>query len=1265
MAVSTGKFRDRVCNHMVMDNDLVQTKLNQTLPNKTWQNSCDSTSKHLMSKPIFSQHQGSSVGLIHEEDNTICDCMCECDCEDHVSGRCPHDIRTNHVNNRSTKMDKLSAVISEKPPQTCVLCQSADRQGYNTHSLFDCCFLSESDRYDLLYGHDSEEDEEESECIYSEVVPPQKLKTNKLTGDKPQCLIAPVADLSKPNTCVLCKAAGDRHGYDTHWLLQCPFLSEEDRYDLLYGHYSDLEEDEVSVYGHDPVRDEEDEENVYETDCGHVSNRGEEDIHGYDSKCDEENVYSMPKNEKNNYTVCGGEDMHTTSCVCEQSSDTQKEDNEEEEEEVDHHSDTFVYMNNGFGSVFRNSICSYDTQHEDEPISSDCLRDNMSIMPTSCITRPVLVAYYDDMPITILLSSGSNVNTIGLNIVQSFEMPYVPICKVSYDDGIPDGAVGELHCQLLIEQTELQLDAFVVPEVEQNVLGGAPFMTTNDVFVLPSKEMIVINGSLNIQYSRNSFITTGESESSTNHTTTDYDMSGYSMTAVHDSDNYSESEKLYDVSSSTSGKTSNVSSNSPCVLYHGAVKETPILEPLFEAVTPMNDDVHPRCTCVELVHPGVDLVSGPASLQTKHLLQQSAIICDISEDISCTFMCLKPVQARSVSHSNSSVIKSELYPVSTCSTQLSYFSQKALNTKIKNNVYCATTDTLNSFQPTDCFSAHSDIFHGQAPGCTMNTPLCNNITSEEPQLQGAVTLNTKTGKNVCESELSCSVCDEVQLWKNVHDEFHLEASDDSQMWRYISDESHLWENICDESPIWKEVCDESQPWREECDESQSQREVCDESQPWREECNQSQPWREECDESQPWREKCDKTQPQREESDESHPHMNECVILQTWCSVCASAGHVDQQCQSTCGDTQSKSWKCIYDESPHPGNVTDETVGSCVSVCLKHINKLQQFKSVTGDIPVVHYLQSSQSQEMNIDSVYSSLMYGTIDDSCLESNDFVASDNSNVYSDVCNVLDNWESGIGGQPASQYHDINCEYIQQKSLTETTSSELWRSESIEQSHNVDHCKTMCTVYRGQVIDQHQGMDYNASPDYANAVQSVIETITFDQRSICDKVDSNMLVSLAGQDESETLSHVSIVGKSCVHVAPDYHKTTFTQGDYLNVLSNPSNAAQVNFGTVQQLQQSYTIICHVHHKVVFSSYLCNVNMLHVQWSFYCLNVNESLVHLLYPGSTQASMSCKQYVVTFGLLLIYNFHRVRKQKKAPPWMVYYIKVPTRIISI
>ena len=68
-------------------------------------------------------------------------------------------------------------------------------------------------------------------------------------------------------------------------------------------------------------------------------------------------------------------------------------------------------------------------------------------------------------------------------------------------DGItPLTVVGEVHVNVNRDHVDLHLDAFVVEELDVDILAGTPFMALNDISVRPSLQQISIQGSHILYY---------------------------------------------------------------------------------------------------------------------------------------------------------------------------------------------------------------------------------------------------------------------------------------------------------------------------------------------------------------------------------------------------------------------------------------------------------------------------------------------------------------------------------------------------------------------------------------------------------------------------------------------------------------------------------------------------------------------------------------------------------------------------------------------
>ena len=80
---------------------------------------------------------------------------------------------------------------------------------------------------------------------------------------------------------------------------------------------------------------------------------------------------------------------------------------------------------------------------------------------------------------------------------------YLATQKAGQADGITNlDTVGEVHFQITRNDKKFIFDGLVVSTLNDEVLGGMPFMFENDIGIRPAKSMIVIQGTEIVPYDR-------------------------------------------------------------------------------------------------------------------------------------------------------------------------------------------------------------------------------------------------------------------------------------------------------------------------------------------------------------------------------------------------------------------------------------------------------------------------------------------------------------------------------------------------------------------------------------------------------------------------------------------------------------------------------------------------------------------------------------------------------------------------------------------
>lgn len=135
-------------------------------------------------------------------------------------------------------------------------------------------------------------------------------------------------------------------------------------------------------------------------------------------------------------------------------------------------------------------------------VDSAFLDPQPSVRRVDVIESPVLNCYYNKHTVKIVLDSGATTNMVKKSFASSIGLSIKPTSQKAYQaDGItPLDVVGEVHCTLSRGDMTLFLDALVVVKLDTDVLGGGPFMFTNDIGTRPKLFQIIIAGSEIVHY---------------------------------------------------------------------------------------------------------------------------------------------------------------------------------------------------------------------------------------------------------------------------------------------------------------------------------------------------------------------------------------------------------------------------------------------------------------------------------------------------------------------------------------------------------------------------------------------------------------------------------------------------------------------------------------------------------------------------------------------------------------------------------------------
>ncbi len=177
-------------------------------------------------------------------------------------------------------------------------------------------------------------------------------------------------------------------------------------------------------------------------------------------------------------------------------------------------------------------------------------------------------------------------------------------------------------------------------------------------------------------------------------------------------------------------------------------------------------------------------------------------------------------------------------------------------------------------------------------------------------------------------------------------------------------------------------------------------------------------------------------------------------------------------------------------------------------------------------------------------------------------------------------------------------VNDRSVPWTSLNETTNSELW---------SYAHKALSVCVHQFQSVHEFSFILH--------------QKWVYDWDNTCIKLGNSMSFSQDGQ-----LEHSNIHDTSLTISVPHYCTSASIQG-----LLKSANTSHSEHWTLLQYQFSNSFICH----------------------FCCYAALSTYVHVILQVSVPAY--CSQYMFSPGLFLLYNFHRIGKKKKAPPWAASY----------
>ena len=138
----------------------------------------------------------------------------------------------------------------------------------------------------------------------------------------------------------------------------------------------------------------------------------------------------------------------------------------------------------------------------DTPVMQNC---GPGVLPTmeSTVSRrvnisqsPFLHAFFRHHPLRLTIDTGAETNMMRASLAKHIGAKVTKSTQTALqaDGRTPLSVVGETRLQLVRRGRSLMLEALVVEDLDVDILAGAPFMTSNDIAVRPSKHEIIIAG---------------------------------------------------------------------------------------------------------------------------------------------------------------------------------------------------------------------------------------------------------------------------------------------------------------------------------------------------------------------------------------------------------------------------------------------------------------------------------------------------------------------------------------------------------------------------------------------------------------------------------------------------------------------------------------------------------------------------------------------------------------------------------------------------
>ena len=150
-----------------------------------------------------------------------------------------------------------------------------------------------------------------------------------------------------------------------------------------------------------------------------------------------------------------------------------------------------------------------DERHRDTGNAYLDDEDDRITRRVSNIQSPVIDVGYHSSTLFITIDCGATTNLIRESVASRYGIKVLPATQnAAQADGLTNlKTVGEVHFKVTRGDKTFMFDGLVVKDLNDDILGGMPFMTKNDIGVRPARSMIVLHGDEIVKYNNKGICT--------------------------------------------------------------------------------------------------------------------------------------------------------------------------------------------------------------------------------------------------------------------------------------------------------------------------------------------------------------------------------------------------------------------------------------------------------------------------------------------------------------------------------------------------------------------------------------------------------------------------------------------------------------------------------------------------------------------------------------------------------------------------------------